>query len=269
MNSTITLVIAIALYLVTTALLVARLIKGKKETDAGRIGIIGLGLGAVIMHASILYDKTFSPAGMNLGFFNALSLVSWLIALLVLITALRKPVESLGIVFFPLAILNIILENTLQSEHFIQSSGPWQLQAHILISIIAYSLFSIAMLQAILVAIQDHHLRNRHPGGFIRSLPPLQSMESLLFQIIGVGFIMLTIGLLMGSLYLDDMFARHLAHKTVLSIIAWILFAILLWGRLRHGWRGRTAIRWTLGGFIALMLAYFGSKLVLELVIGR
>ena len=121
----------------------------------------------------------------------------------------------------------------------------------------------------ILLAIQDRHLHNRQPGGFIRALPPLQVMEALLFQMIGVGYVLLTLALLTGILFLEDIFAQHLVHKTVLSIIAWLVFGILLWGRWHFGWRGRVAIRWTIGGFIFLMLAYFGSKFVLELILNR
>ncbi len=94
-------------------------------------------------------------------------------------------------------------------------------------------------------------------------------MESLLFQMITAGFVLLGVALITGFIYLDDIFAQHQVHKTVLSITAWVIFAVLLWGRLQFGWRGRTAIRWTLGGFVFLMLAYFGSKLVLEIVLQR
>jgi ABC-type uncharacterized transport system permease subunit len=86
---------------------------------------------------------------------------------------------------------------------------------------------------------------------------------------IATGFVLLSLALVTGALFLEDIFAQHLVHKTILSIVAWVVFAILLWGRWRFGWRGRTAIRWTIGGFVFLMLAYFGSKFVLELVIGR
>jgi ABC-type uncharacterized transport system permease subunit len=94
-------------------------------------------------------------------------------------------------------------------------------------------------------------------------------METLLFQMIGGGFIALSFSLLSGIMFLDDVFAQQLVHKTVLSIAAWAVFGVLLWGRWRHGWRGRTAIRWTLSGFAALVLSYFGSKLVLELILQR
>ena len=94
-------------------------------------------------------------------------------------------------------------------------------------------------------------------------------METLLFQMIGAGFILLSVTLFSGFLFLQDLFAQHVAHKTVLSLIAWCVFAMLLWGRWRFGWRGQTAIRWTLSGFVFLVLAFFGSKLVLELILQR
>ncbi len=134
---------------------------------------------------------------------------------------------------------------------------------------LAYSLLSIAAIQSIVLALQDRRLRHKHPGGLTGALPPLQVMESLLFQMIGLGFIFLSLSLLSGIVYLEDIFAQHLVHKTVLSIVAWAVFGVLLWGRWHSGWRGRTAIRWTLGGFVLLLLAYFGSKLVLELILGR
>ena len=145
--------------------------------------------------------------------------------------------------------------------------GPRHHGVHILTSLLAYSILGLAALQSILLAIQDFHLRNRSPGGFIRALPPLQTMESLLFQMIGVGFVLLSLALLSGILFLEDIFAQHLVHKSTLSIAAWVVFALLLWGRWRFGWRSRVAIRWTLWGYVFLMLAYFGSKFVLELVL--
>jgi len=93
-------------------------------------------------------------------------------------------------------------------------------------------------------------------------------MERLLFEMITAGFLLLTLALISGFVFTDDLFAQHLAHKTVLSMIAWVVFATLLGGRYLLGWRSRTALRWTLAGFILLMLAFFGSKAVLELIIG-
>ncbi|PPD25360.1 MAG: hypothetical protein CTY22_09015 [Methylomonas sp.] len=145
----------------------------------------------------------------------------------------------------------------------------WPIAVHILSSMIAFSLLNIAALQAILLAVQDQQLRRHQPRRLMLALPPLQAMEALLFQMIGAGVLFLTGSLVSGFLFIEDLFAQHLVHKTVLSIMAWLIFSGLLLGRLRYGWRGRTASQWTLIGFVLLLFAYFGSKLVLELILKK
>jgi len=270
--------VAIVLYLLLGLLLGKRLFSGSLPLDQSSIGrqrshkwLLPLGSIAIVTHAVVLYELIFIKSGMglNLGFYNAASLITWLIVLLLLIASVTKPIENLGIVIFPLASITLLLENLIPSSHIILTNAASELRFHILISILAYSLFSIAAMQAILLAIQNRFLRKKHPGGFIRALPPLETMESLLFQMIAVGFILQTLALLTGMFYLEDMFEQHLVHKTILSIAAWCVFAILLWGRWKFGWRGRTAIRWTMTGFTILLLSYFGSKLVLEIFLNK
>lgn len=265
--------IAIFLYSVSGYFLARRLFHDRsKPLEPGGLNkthIIVIGLIAVALHAATLYGSMFTAAGLNIGFFNALSLITWLIALLILVAALSNPVENLGVFLLPLASLAILLELLFPTQHTLVATQALELKLHIGVSMLSYSLLSIAAVQSILLAVQDKHLRNKRPGGFIRSLPPLQTMETLLFQLIGLGLATLTIALISGFIYLDDMFAQHVAHKTVLSIVAWVVFATLLWGRWRFGWRGRTAIRWTLSGFVVLFLAYMGSKLVMEIMLGR
>lgn len=269
MNISIAGIAAILLYLATGLLLALRLSRAV-TTRSTKLALVGMGLVAAGLHAFELYHSTITPAGMNLGFFNATSLVGWFVALLLLLTALVRPVENLGIGLLPLAALTLSLGGFFTSQHLLLGgSGLKGLDMHILISILAYSLLGIAAVQAVLFAIQDTHLRDKHPGGFIRALPPLQTMEDLLFQLIWAGFALLSLALLSGALFLENIFSQHLAHKTILSILAWIVFATLLWGRWRFGWRGRTAIRWTLTGFFVLMLAYTGTKLVMEVMLGR
>lgn len=223
---------------------------------------------AALLHALILNELILTDNGINLNFTNISTFIGWLIALLLLLASIRRPVENLGIALLPLAAITLLAALLIPSPDSLLTINSWQMQLHVLISVLAYSLLTIAAVQALLLAVQDHHLRHRHPGGLIRSLPPLQTMEGLLFQMIGLGFTLLTLALLSGALFIEDMFAQHLVHKTALSILAWIVFATLLWGRRKFGWRGRVAIRWTLTGFITLMLAYFGSKIVLELIMG-
>ena len=260
---------AATLYLITGGLLAYRLFRGGPAAQSGSGKYIALGAVAVALHAVVLYTNIFNVDGLNLGFFNAVSLLSWFIALLLLLAATTSPVENLGILILPLATVAIIMEIALPSDNLLAIHTDSGLGVHILLSVLTYSLLAIAAVQAILLAVQDNYLRNRHPGGFIRALPPLSTMETLLFQLIGVGFVLLSMALVTGAIYMENMFAQHLVHKTILSIIAWLVFATLLWGRWRFGWRGRTAIRWTLSGFALLALAYLGSKLVLEIILNR
>lgn len=264
------LTIAVALfYLAASGLLLRRLALGAEARTHSKLPPLLAGFGGAIIHAALIYGAIIAPSGLNLAFFNVLSLLAWLVTVLVLVTAVTQPVENLGLVVLPFATVCVILQAVWPSTPDLLSHLPLEMQAHILISILAYSLLALAAVQAILLAIQDRHLRNRHPGGFIRALPPLETMESLLFQMIAVGFVLLSASLVTGFLFLENMFAQHLVHKTVLSVIAWLVFAVLLWGRWRFGWRGRKAIAWTMSGFVLLMLAYLGSKLVLELILHR
>jgi ABC-type uncharacterized transport system permease subunit len=259
--------LAIIVYLAAGLVIALRLFNSGLSTRLPRALGLGLGFAGVILHAVPHYLNLVSASGFNMGIFNALSLIAWTIVLLLMVSSLTKPVENLGIVIMPLAALCIFLEHQYQTVHFLTDQFSTGLTFHILVSMLAYSLFTLASVQAILLAIQDHHLRQRHPGGFIRALPPLQTMESLLFEMIAVGFVLLTLALLSGFAFLENMFEQHLAHKTILSIIAWVVFGTLLWGRYRFGWRGQKALIWTLSGFVVLMLAYFGTKVVLELIL--
>jgi len=266
MNATGLALPAILLYLLTTVGLAMRLGGCTSSLCANRKVIFLPGVGAVILHAMVLYPELITGQGINLGFFNAASLTALLAVALLLLAAIWQPIESIGIPLLPITATTLGLAALYPSQHAI-SATSWQLDTHILFSVLAYSLFVLAAFQAALLAIQERQLRNRRPGGIIRALPPLQVMERLLFQMIGAGFTLLSIALVTGFFFLEDIFAQHLVHKTILSIAGWVIFGVLLWGRWRFGWRGRTAIRWSLSGFALLALAYFGSKLVLELIL--
>lgn len=265
MNLTTTILLSAFLYLLSGCIFLLRLFKPNIITPSRLQGIL-TGLAAAVPHAIILYQSLWTDTGLNLAFFNAASLITWTIAVLLLLSALNKPVENLGIVLLPLASLVLILLWQYPDMLLIDNAS-WQLEFHILVSLLAYSLLTLAAAQASLLAIQNKQLKNHRPGGFIRVLPPLQTMEALLFEMIWMGFILLSLSLASGFMFLEDMFAQHLVHKTILSITAWLIFVALLWGRHRFGWRGQTAIKWTLTGFVILMLAYFGSKAVLELIL--
>jgi ABC-type uncharacterized transport system permease subunit len=261
--------VAVVLYLASMVAIGLRLFRADSPWVPPRTAAIWLGFGGLALHTWLVYEGIFSHSGLNLGFFNALALTSWTVVTLLLFSSLTKPVENLGLFLLPMAAFTLYLDARYPSASFMPQAAGWNLKIHVLISMLAYSLLTLASVQAILLAIQDSHLHSRHPGGFIRALPPLQTMESLLFEMIAAGFVLLTFALLSGFAFLEDMFAQHLVHKTVLSTLAWVVFGALLVGRHRYGWRGRTAIIWTLAGFVMLILAYFGSKAVLELILQR
>ena len=267
MTTQLTAFIAVTLYLGCTVLLMMKL-KGaaKVATLSKRMILVPgfLGLGA---HLITLSMSMMSPLGINIGFFTALSLVSAFVTLFTLVSALRHPIEILGIIVMPVAAFTMAADLATTSVHLLPPGSPGGLIFHVITSVIAYSILGLAALHAIVLSVQNNFLHKHQPGGLIRLLPPLTTMESLLFDAIIIGFACLSLSLVSGMVFLENMFAQHLAHKTILSILAWLVFADLLIGRWRLGWRGRTAIRWTLGGFISLMLAYFGSKFVLEIIL--
>ena len=260
--------LATLLYLLTAILLLKRLASGIEAQASTKHTVLASGIIASALHAATVYNAVVIEQGLNLSFFIALSFTSWMAATLILLSALRHPIENLGIAVFPFAAVTVLLQGYQAHSGVIISLNSTGLQAHILISAISYSLLTLAAIQAILLAIQNKQLRNRHPGGFVRALPPLETMENMLFRLITLGYVLLTLSLLSAVPYTQNIFEQHLVHKTILSITAWVVFATLLWGRWHFGWRGRTAIRWTLSGFAVLMLAYFGSKLVHELILG-
>jgi len=227
-----------------------------------------LGTIAFILHGILLYQNILTTQGIDLGFFNSASLIAWVTVMLLLLSLPQKPVDNLIIFLFPLAALTIGLDYTFQTERLL-SSGQLGVNIHIISSILAYSLLTISALQSLFLAVQEQRLHNHHPGWIIHRLPPLQVMETLLLQLIELGVLLLTISLITGAIFLENIFQQHLIHKTVLSTIAWGVYIILLWGRWQYGWRGKVLIRWNLIGFLVLMLAYFGSKLVLELILHR
>jgi len=259
---------AIIGYIAAGVLVAVRLSSGADKAAASKTALFLLGGIALALHAVVLYQDIFLSQGLNFGIVNAVSLLSWFIVLLLLLIAASKPIENLGIAIFPIAALALILGVMFPSEHILADDN-FSLKFHILISFVAYSVFAFAALQAILLAIQDKHLHSRQPGGFVRLLPPLRTMEEMLFQLIGLGFLLMSLSLFSGFVYLEDVFAQHLVHKTFLSMVAWVVFVVLLWGRWRFGWRGKRAIRATLFGFTVLLLAYIGSKVVMEVLLGK
>ncbi|HET7593369.1 MAG TPA: cytochrome c biogenesis protein CcsA [Rhodanobacteraceae bacterium] len=257
-------VLSIALYLAAAAALARPLL------DAGgavpRRAALVTGAIAVIIHFVVLFG--IHRGAVDLHFYAALSLVSAVIAALTLVVNLVRPVAALGIILFPIAGLFLAID-----EFLAPVTAPfqldWQIKLHVAIALVAYSLLAIAAVLALLLATQERALRSRQFSAWARTLPPLTQTESLMFKLIGAGFALLTLTLLSGALFVHNLHAQHQAHTAILSLVAWIIFGVLLIGRWRWGWRGPRAVNLTLLGMVILLLAFFGSKFVLEEILHR
>ncbi len=206
---------------------------------------------------------------LDLGLLNALLLIVWLLAATTTLSRLfKRPTGRFAQLFWFLALMTLILRALFPElgTHLTRPSPG--LAFHIATSMLAFSLLTIAALLAIWTAGLDFKLRHPLPDALDLAAPPLERLERLTFRLVAVGFALLTLSLLSGLLFVEDLFGQHLVHKTFFSLIAWTLFGSLLYGRWRYGWRGRMAVRLTLAGFSALLLAYLMTKWVVEVLLG-
>jgi ABC-type uncharacterized transport system permease subunit len=256
--------IATLLYLVAVVLLVRSV---GREARRGLRAWHAPAVAAAILHGAVHLLAWHAAGGADLHFFAALSLVSLGMVLLTLAVGTRGRMATLGVVVFPIA--GVALVSYAGFGHRAAEDLHWRLQLHAWCALLAYATLAIAALLAIMLWAQERALRRREIHRWLRALPPLTELETLLFRTITVGFLLLTATLLTGMLFVQDFFAQHLLHKTVLSVLSWLAFGALLLGRWRRGWRGPMAVRWTLAAMALLVLAFFGSKFVLELVLQR
>ena len=228
---------------------------------------------ALVFHA-IALSTDISPDGganMRFGFAVALSTMTWLAVALYWIESFYARMEGLQMLGLPLAAVCALLPWLLPGQHLLTNADSFVFRLHLLMAMLAYSLFTLAALHAILMAITERRLHSGRLTPLLAGLPPLLTMEALLFRLIHIAFGLLTLTLISGAAFSEHIFGKALPfnHKTLFAVLSWLIFAALLFGRHRYGWRGRTALRWTLTGFAALLLAYVGSRFVLDVVLGR
>ncbi|MBI4193920.1 MAG: cytochrome c biogenesis protein CcsA [Betaproteobacteria bacterium] len=223
------------------------------------------------LHTTLLTQSVFAGGGLNLGVGNAISAILWLTVLIYWLGNFFYKLEGLQSLVMPVAAVASLLPAVFPSLKPVPNTEFAVFRFHLLISLLAYSLFTIASLHVLLMALLERRLHDGALPQMLERLPPLLAMETLLFRIIWAGFILLTLTLASGIVFSEELFGRaaKLNHKTVFGVLSWIIFAALLAGRHVYGWRGRVAVRWTLAGFLTLVLAYIGSKFVLEVILGK
>ncbi len=223
------------------------------------------------LHFYLLNVGIFPGVGIHLGFSTSLSAVAALTVLTYAAASWRYHLGGVQGFVMLFAAISVLIEAISPASPALTHSSSGLFRAHLVAAFAAYSLFTIAALHALLIALAEKHLHKAVPPTVVAGLPPLLTLEKLLFRMIQVGFLLLTLTLASGILFSEEIFGQPMPfnHKTVFGVASWLIFAALLWGRRIYGWRGRTAIYWTLAGFMSLMLAYVGVKFVLEVLLGR
>lgn len=229
---------------------------------------LGLLVVGMLAHAALLYPHVVTLYGLNFNLFNTISLISLFFLFFYVIFSLYRPIVSLGILAAPTALAGMIVGYIGRAPYRPITDISVGLEAHILLSLAAYCVLLMAALQALFLRLQIRELKHQSIHRFwVNKLPSLQSMESLLFDMLLVGFVLLSIALGIGFVYVEDLLAQHLAHKTVFSVLSWLLFGALLLGNWRAGWRGKRAANMTIYAFILLAIGFVGSKFVLEMLL--
>ena len=226
---------------------------------------------ALVVQAVGLYQGLFSAGGMRFSFSFALSLMLWLAVLIYWLESFRSRMDGLQPMVLPIAALCALAPAIFPQLREVAHAGAWGFQLHFLTAMLAYSLFTLSALHAVFMGFAERKLHRRAVSKSLASLPPILTMEALLFRMILIAFCLLTIALVSGVMFSEAIFGKAMAvdHKTLFAFASWGIFAALLIGRRAYGWRGRVALRWTLAGFMLLLLAYIGSRFVAEVLLGR
>ncbi|WP_020409020.1 cytochrome C assembly family protein [Hahella ganghwensis] len=259
-------IIAIIIYTTATTLQFA--VYQGKIPQRPNIALL-MGVLAVITHALGLWPHLSTPAGANFSVYNTLSGISLVISFIIIVFAISKPVHNLKLIIFPTSVAAIIVSINGSGPQLVVSMDQTGVLVHAAFSVVAYAVFCLAAIQAVLLYAQNRQLKSHLTGRLVKALPPLQTSEAILFEMIWTGFVLLTLAIASGALFVEDLFAQHLVHKTVLSVVSWALFLILLVGRKLWGWRGLLAAQITIAGFGILMLGFLGSKFVLEILLNK
>ncbi len=260
-----------ALYAVVAVLLARAM---SRPQPSGLLGPRVLHLATALplaLHTALLYRSVFSDGQMFLGVGNAVSVIIWLAVLIYWSVGFFQRLEGLQVFIAGAAAILLLVPLVLPPVHALSHTDLPAFRLHLLIALLAYSLFTIASLQALMMAVLENRLHGGRLPAYLQSLPPLLTIERLLFRIIALGFVLLSLTLGSGMLFSEELVGQPLKvnQKVVFGILSWCIYAALLAGRRIYGWRGRAALRWTLAGFVALVLAYIGSKLVLEVSLHR
>ncbi|MGE3920138.1 MAG: inner membrane protein YpjD [Gammaproteobacteria bacterium] len=222
------------------------------------ISLIGC---ALLIHGGLLYHWIDVEQGQNLTYLNVMSQVFWIMVALQAILSLFKEVSNLGLILYPLAILSIISAWLMPGQHIIDTTEQPKQLLHLLLALLVVSIYAIACIQAILLAVQNYFLKHYRLKQTIVSFPSLETMELFLFQMLQFGFFVFTLVVITGFAFFAMNGLKAVWGHSLIALFAWFVFGVLVFGRTHFGWRGLRAVYWTFAGFIVLLLSYFALLL--------
>jgi len=262
------LILSVLSYLGAAAL-IARQISIKAHSDSASINLnfaYIVATIAVALHILYAIASNSLVIPLNISLSAMATSASAILVVIFLSGCLFLPIRRLGILVFPLSALGLLFSAWWASEANIVANSGLAFNVHIMVSILSYSLLSIAAVQALLYFYQERNIKNPGTKTLLLAMPPLQTMEQLLFQLVGIGFVLLTVTLLSGAIFSQQIFGQafEFKHHTILALLGWVVFASLLFKRFASGLRGTPAVIWTVAGFVLIQLGYFGTKIVSE-----
>ena len=268
MSESLLLPIAILCYAIATSLIIY-FIRNTKEAQASKTPLTlatSIAFIGVCIHLVKAFDVSFIDNDINLSLHSMTILISAILVLIYLLGSLSLPIKRLGVLVYPLTVVSLIFAINWSDKPILLTNAGLAFKSHILISVLAYFLISIAAIQACIYVYQEKLIKKRTGPSALMALPPLQTMETLLFRLLGIGFLLLTLALLSGAVFSQQIFGQafEFNHHTFLTFMGWCVFTILLFKRVKHGLRGSQAFIWTLAGFILIQLGYFGTKIINE-----
>jgi len=265
--------IAVACYVIGAVWLAIATYQHRSEPQSahghgGRIAAVGIAIVGVFVHAGALIQERHLAPHTALSPGDVLALVGLVIAVTAIVMSFRAGRRGVAALLLAIA---AVLEAAFSEggRRFSVGQPGWELDFHVAMATTAFAFLTIGMVLAIAQVMVDRRLRSRQPLGWLKILTPIESLESACFQSILAGFALLTLALVSGAFFVQNLLAQHLVHKVTLALVAWVVFGVLLLGRLKFGWRGRKALRWTFAGYSLLGLSYFGSKIILENLLGK
>ena len=226
---------------------------------------------AIAVHAAALYLDMFGGGTVRFSFALTISVILWLAVVLHGFESLGYQQRGLLALILPTASAGVLLPLIFPVEHPLIHIDAWLFRLHFILAMLAYGVFLLATLQACLLWIAERELHDPARLTTVRRFPPLLRMENLLFRMLSIAFLLLTASLASGLLVSEQLTGSWIRadHKTVFACLSWMIFGALLLGRKLRGWRGKKATAWTIAGFVMLLLAYVGSRFVLEIILNR